>query len=98
MKIRVKHTGNVKEVISRQGAELKRLWKKAFPVWVKHTPKKTGSARRKTKLVDKQDVDQIVADYPYAKPLDDGASKQSPDGMSKPTQEFVEKEFKRIFR
>ena len=44
------------------------------------TPKRTGNARSKTTL-NKQ---TIIAGYPYAEPLDKGASKQAPKGMTLP--------------
>lgn len=58
----------------------------AYKVWLKNTPVRSGNARRKTRL-DRAD---IRAEYPYAKRLNEGWSKQSPDGMSKPTEEFIQ--------
>jgi hypothetical protein len=52
-----------------------------FPVFIKNTPVKTGFARRHTV----KNNDEITAQYPYAKRLDNGWSKQSPNGMVKPT-------------
>lgn len=52
-----------------------------FPVFLKNTPVKTGNARRHTTKT----TDEIVANYPYARRLDNGWSRQSPNGMSKPT-------------
>lgn len=65
----------------------KELTKVAFQVWRDNTPVQSGNARRKTRY--KQD--EIHANYPYAKRLDEGYSKQSPDGMSKPTIEAVKR-------
>ena len=45
-----------------------------------------GNARRRTTL---QNSD-IVADYPYATRLDNGWSKQSPNGMVEPTIKFLQ--------
>jgi hypothetical protein len=64
---------------------------KAFPVFVrgqgsfKGTPVDTGNARNNTKLSG----DKILAQYPYARRLNDGYSKQAPDGMSKPTDDYI---------
>jgi hypothetical protein len=33
----------------------------------------------------------INAAYPYAVPLDEGLSKQAPRGMSKPTEQYLER-------
>jgi hypothetical protein len=51
------------------------------------TPKVTGNARKNTKLKG----DRILAQYPYAQRLDQGSSKQAPDGMSTPTIEYMKK-------
>ena len=53
----------------------------AYPVFVKNTPIKTGNARSRTSKYGTE----ISANYPYAQRLDNGWSKQSPDGMVKPT-------------
>lgn len=62
------------------------LAKEGFEVFLPETPIKLGNARRKTKLKGSD----IHADYPYAGRLDEGYSKQSPEGMIKPTVEHVQ--------
>jgi CRISPR/Cas system-associated protein Csx1 len=64
-----------------------RVIKQAYKFFVNHTPVRTGNARRRTSL----ESTTIYADYPYAGRLDDGYSKQSPDGMIKPTQAEIER-------
>ena len=64
----------------------------AFPVFKDFTPVREGNAKRKTKLKG----DTIHADYPYAKRLDEGYSKQKGGvGMSEPAlqaiQEYLDK-------
>lgn len=98
MTIKFKIVDKFTPMLKKQKKQFDQILSKAFPVWKKNTPKKTGNALRHTKIIGNSYNDRIEADYPYAKALDDGASKQSPDGMSKPTQEFIEKEFKRITR
>jgi len=49
------------------------------------TPIKTGNARRNTI----KNKDEVQANYPYARRLDQGYSKQAPDGMTKPTEEYM---------
>ncbi len=66
----------------------------AYKEFVQETPIRSGNARRKTTLQGKT----ITARYPYAKKLDDGYSQQSPDGMTKPTEAFIRKRVKDIFR
>ena len=53
-----------------------------------------GNARRNTFLKK----DTIVAAYPYAQRLDDGYSRQAPDGMTRPTEAFVQKTTDKIMK
>lgn len=66
----------------------------AHRVWLKNTPKRTGNARKRTKLKG----NTINANYGYAQPLDEGWSKQSPEGMFKPTVEHLKKWLKKKVR
>lgn len=58
------------------------------------TPIKTGNARRNTILAG----NEIEANYPYARRLDEGYSSQARDGMTRPTiahiQEWIKKQSK----
>lgn len=63
----------------------------ALKEFVKNTPRRSGNARRSTRL----DKTTIVADYPYAQRLDEGYSQKSPDGMTQPTQDWIEQEVNR---
>lgn len=54
------------------------------------TPKDTGNARRNTR----QASNEIRAEYPYARRLDNGYSKQAPKGMVTPTIEYLRKYIK----
>jgi hypothetical protein len=62
-----------------------------YPVFVKNTPIDTGNARAKTTKT----ATEIQASYPYAKRLDQGYSKQSRDGMTKPTVTAIRAYIKR---
>lgn len=73
--------------LEQASRELKNLPKAAFNFWVSQTPKQTGNARRNTNLTG----DTINANYPYAKRLDQGYSKQAPRGMSQPTEAYIRK-------
>lgn len=73
--------------------ELKTVPPKAYNFFYFKTPIDSGNARSKTKL--KGDV--ISANYPYAGKLDRGHSKQSPDGMSKPTLKYIRDLTRKIF-
>jgi hypothetical protein len=76
--------------------ELKKLPQKAteFFKYGAPTPIKSGNARRNTGLIK----DSIVANYPYAGRLDEGYSKQAPDGMSQPTLEYIQRTVARIMK
>jgi len=58
--------------------------------FVRQTPIRSGNARRNTSVQRLQK--RIVADYPYSERLDNGWSRQAPEGMVNPTIEFIEKE------
>ncbi len=58
--------------------------------FIKQTPIRSGNARRNTDVQNSKK--RIVADYPYSERLDNGWSKQAPDGMVKPTLDFIKKE------
>lgn len=67
------------------------LPEETYQEFKKNTPIRTGNARKNTK----RRGDTIIADYPYAQRLDSGWSKQAPDGMVTPTEEWLQKEVNR---
>ena len=75
-------------------SKVKVLPEAAYEYWKSITPKRTGNARRRTRLQGSK----IKANYNYAVPLDNGYSRQAPDGMSKPTERFIKQELKKIMR
>lgn len=80
--------------LQRMQRDLEQLPGKAYDYWVSITPIRSGRARRSTRLRD----NTIQAQYPYATPLDAGSSRQAPQGMSKPTDQFIRRELTRIMR
>lgn len=74
--------------------QLPRAIQQTYKYFVSITPKDSGNARRKTKL--KGDV--IEANYPYARRLDQGYSKQAPRGMVEPSLKFLERLLRRLIR
>ncbi len=70
------------------------LAKEGFTVFRNKTPIRSGNAKRKTFL----NRTTIEADYPYARRLDEGYSKQAPRGMTEPTikhmQDYIKKQSK----
>lgn len=82
---------SLKPSINRINKRFDQLPKAAFAFWRKITPKRTGNAKRKTRLQG----NTIRAGYDYAVPLDRGRSRQAPRGMSKPTEEYIDRRVKR---
>jgi hypothetical protein len=62
--------------------------------FVSLTPIRTGNARSNTVLRNNK---EIVAAYPYAQRLDQGWSKQAPNGMIKPFEAWMQTKAKQIF-
>ena len=93
-RITVKIQDQITQSISRKINQIERLPEAALKVWVEKTPVRSGRARRSTRLSG----NEIQANYPYARRLDQGWSDQSPDGMSQPTGEFIRKEMNKITR
>lgn len=80
--------------LERIQKDLANLPKEAYDYFKGITPIRTGNARRNTKLKN----DTIEANYPYAQRLDDGYSKQAPDGMTMPTEKFIDKQVRKIMK
>jgi hypothetical protein len=87
-------TDKITTSVKKKVAQLDKVPLQAYTFFKAHTPIKTGNARRST--VFKKDT--IIAAYPYAQPLDDGRSRQAPDGMTKPTEAFVKKTTDQIMK
>jgi hypothetical protein len=90
----IKMTNTVTPMLKRIQAKLALLPQQAYKEFVAITPIDKGNARRKTHLSGKT----IKADYPYAKRLDEGYSKQAPDGMVNPISIFIKKRIAQIVR
>jgi len=89
--------------IKRLQNQLAELPKEAYEEFKNNTPVRTGNAKRNTQLKGKT----IQANYQYAGVLDKGrhmtnrgmrGSEQAPEGMTKPTRDFVKKRVKNILR
>jgi hypothetical protein len=80
--------------IKNNAKRLSNLAREAYDYWVQQTPRRSGNARNRTVLRG----DTISAEYPYAQRLDEGWSRQSPRGMSRPTEQFIRNRLKRILR
>jgi hypothetical protein len=93
--ITFKVSNKIPGILKNVKRELDKLPKEALKVFVQNTPIRTGNARRNTKLKGKN---VIHARYNYATRLDEGYSKQSPEGMVKPTEEFIKQRLKQIMK
>lgn len=81
--------------ITRAQREIGQVAGEAFKIFRSHTPIRSGNARRKTVLKNKI---TILANYDYAVRLDQGASNQAPDGMTKPTEAYMKRTFDKILK
>jgi len=93
--------GDVSQILSKMKKELNNIPKEAYQFFVKQTPIKSGNAKRNTKLKGKT----IEANYQYAEVLDKGrhmtsrgmrGSDQAPEGMTKPTEDFIQQRVNKI--
>jgi hypothetical protein len=93
--------GDISKMLSKMKKELKDVPKEAYQFFLKQTPVKTGNAKRNTRLKG----NTIQANYQYAEVLDKGrhmtnrgmrGSVQAPEGMTKPTEEFIQKRVNKI--
>ena len=73
---------------------LKSAPQEAYEHFRKITPKDTGYARRRTRLRKSE----IQARYDYAIFLENGHSRQAPDGMVEPTAAYMKKWLRKRFR
>jgi hypothetical protein len=95
LRINVKFSNTTGKKLNKIEQQLRQLPAEAAEVFKQNTPVKSGNARRKTGL---RGQDSIVADYPYAQKLDDGYSKQAPQGMTEPTKRFIKKRINQIVK
>jgi len=81
--------------VSQAQKELAEVPVDAYKIFRSHTPIRSGNARRRTTLDNKT---TIRADYDYALRLEQGYSNQAPDGMTKPTFDFIGRRLDRILK
>ena len=91
-KLKIDIKTNINPTLKAMQQKIDRIPQDAHKFFVQETPIRSGNARRNTKLKNKN----IVANYPYAQRLDEGYSKQSPEGMTQPTIDFITNEFIKI--
>lgn len=87
-----RQTFNIDRRIEKLEREFQKIKDEAHKKFVQETPIDTGNARRSTDLRG----NEIQANYDYSVKLQNGYSRQAPDGMTDPTIEHVRKFIKRI--
>lgn len=92
MSIRVKD--NMTASLDRIVKSIEGVPESAYAYWRSITPIRSGNARRRTRLAG----NEIQARYAYAEALDSGTSKQAPRGMSEPTTQYLDREYKKRIR
>ena len=88
----INFSNQITPLLKKQQKALAKLPNEGYKFFVKETPVRSGNARRNTKLRKKE----IQANYPYAQRLDEGYSKQSPEGMVQPTTDYIIERFNKI--
>jgi hypothetical protein len=95
--------GDISQMLSKMKKELNNIPKEAYQFFLKQTPVRSGNAKRNTKLKG----NTIQANYQYAEVLDKGrhmtsrgmrGSEQAPQGMTKPTEEFIQQRVDKIVK
>jgi len=80
-----RHMKKVEEFAKELPAEMHKKFQEETPI-------RTGNAKRKTK----QTGNKVVGDYPYASRLNEGYSRQAPNGMTNPTVDYVRDQLRRL--
>ncbi len=94
----------VENLFSDATAVTEELTDDAYKFFVAQTPVRSGNARRNTNLASLRDSTNgfrksvIEGDYAYAQRLDDGSSKQAPNGMTAPTERYIERRLDELVR
>jgi len=76
---------NISKDLDRISRELKTVPKQFYEKFRAETPVRSGNARNNTRLAG----DTVNANYAYAGPLNKGASRKAPQGMTIPTIKYI---------
>lgn len=85
---------DVKQMLTALTNDVASAWQRSGTFFKNATPVKSGNARSRTRTVG----DRITGDYGYAGRLDEGYSKQAPQGMTDPTFDYFDKQIDNIVR
>jgi len=89
VRVKLDVKSNVAKTMNEYSKLAKTVAKKTYTYFRDITPERTGNAKRRTRLKDTT----ITADYNYASKLDEGYSRQAPEGMTQPSIDYMEKTF-----
>lgn len=92
LEVKVDISDKLTDEVERIKRQLKAVPQEAVKEFRSLTPIRSGNARRNTTLQG----DTIRAHYPYAQRLDEGWSRQAPNGMTKPWEQWFRKRIKQI--
>lgn len=84
----------VKKMFRDMKTDILKAWRDSGTFFKNTTPVRTGNARSRTHTVG----EKISANYAYAGRLDEGYSRQAPNGMSDPTIDHFDKQVDNIVR
>ena len=84
----------VRQMFKSLSSDIAKAWTESGTFFKNATPVRSGNARNQTRT----SADRISGDYAYAGRLDEGYSKQAPQGMSDPTLEYFDKQVDNIVR
>lgn len=77
-------SSEVRKLLVELDRAVKDTWQDTGTFFKNSTPVRSGNARSRTRTVG----ERITADYGYAGRLDEGWSKQAPNGMTEPSVEY----------
>lgn len=89
MRVNLEVKSNIAKAMAEYSKIASTVAKKTYTYFKEETPIRSGNARRNTRLKGQT----IEANYNYAGKLDEGYSKQAPEGMTKPSIDYMEKTF-----
>lgn len=89
-------TNRIGPSLRRKAKLLQPIPKKGYDHFKTVTPIDSGNAKSKTKYSTTRNGGRITGDYNYANRLNNGYSRQAPEGMTEPTIEHIQKEIKRV--
>jgi hypothetical protein len=89
-------TNQIGPNLTRKSRLLDDVPKDAYNEFKNVTPKLTGNAKQKTDFKEKAFGGSIEGNYPYVNRLNEGYSRQAPEGMTDPTIDSIRANIRNI--